>query len=287
MFCIFGFGICGPDAESKQILKKQLVNVEDIFRSVSEKSLSSHRATISNIMSIAAKAEGSVMISGITMQQYAELTSKSVMNLNKSLDMKNIADKIMESSISLTSGAKTDKSGLLVESSKPTLSTAQQDLVTTIKKQITEKYESIDKSECVSSIVNSQMITAESVTGDVTITGINFVQTAKLVSDCMIKMFKDILLDIRVEEKLMETLASETFAQKKTTGLGVGLMQGIGSMISGFNLWMIVLTIGGIIIAISVIVGIILLIRWIFVRKTQETKRLIRRFRGKNAYQQV
>jgi hypothetical protein len=216
VFCFLGIlGNCGSFAENKSLIENQTNVMHDyIFKKVSN-FLGNIQASVSNFQNIMAEASGDIIIEGIKMKQYAEVTSETEVNISNMITEDNVIDDLIN--IMAKENLKAEAKSSFFQRSTRSMTNSETKMVTEIKKQVKDIITVNTVINCISNIISKQQITAKSSGGSVIIRGIEMEQSSKLMAQCAIKAISDVISKVKISDKLLEDIKKEQEATSKTT----------------------------------------------------------------------
>jgi hypothetical protein len=205
-FCILGIGNCKKTTEQKAVETEQLKKIKELIsKNIQEFSINS-KTTIQNFNELMLKAAGDIIISDIEIKQYAEITSKTILNVKEILKSDDFIDDMINIASEISLKSMGDKG--IFGAGKKTITSTEQNLLTEIKEKFKLVVKTKDEFGCIDNVLNKNKLTAKA-GGDIVVHGYHIEQTSKIMSTCVITVIKNIFKKLKINEKIINDLKSE------------------------------------------------------------------------------
>lgn len=267
--CLFGLiGICPKnDTEIKTLTTIQNNTLNTFLNETIQSSINHSGTSINNTQIIKIKSGGNVDISGVSLDQYASLTSSTSINIQKSItddtNVNQMIDALAKNSI--------DFKGTSLGSNGTVLNSTETKVINEVKNQFKTYIKQEDLSECINMVINEQKLDIET-TGNVVLSCISLKQSASAITTCVINSvlnaFSKIKLSQELQNEVDNSIKSEITSPIEDIGKGIldPILAPIKQAISGTTS-IITTVIIVICVIIACIIGIVLIIVIYYIAK--------------------
>lgn len=205
-FCLFGvIGDCKESKETLNTIKMQTTVAQKIVEDNFTKITQEMKSTTANLNRIVANGRGDIIIENIKMSQVAELTADGKMKMEMSVKSDTLMSTLVDEAAKIALEIQNKNTG----GNRSTYTKTEQEAITYMKSELIKNTNTNLYAGCVSSILNTNEIKAET-QGNIIIRAIIMEQVSTLASRCVISTFLSQIKKVQVNHDIKRRLEEES-----------------------------------------------------------------------------
>ncbi len=205
-FCLFGvIGNCKQESTNRSMVERQINISKEIIDTKFQSINNEMKFNTVQLNRIVCRSAGFCRISGVTIEQVAQLTAEGRAKLSLSVKNTTVINELVDAAAKIALETINKNTG----SSRRDLTEAEMKTVISTKTQLISNTSQTIFSACVASILQSNIIEAEAKDGAI-IETINIKQSATLMANCVIDMFIDEMKKVKIDQEIKDQLEIES-----------------------------------------------------------------------------